>query len=216
MTTCYGKFFRVVAYPESNNIDTITKNLESISCDYVYILHDKDIESITNNEIVYKKSHWHLIIWAPKSYSNKMIAHCCNVQMVYTGVPVNETENTLVRYLLHLDEPINVDIPKTRYSAESVHCCNERVKDFVSKCFEDIQPFDIEQHLTEEESLFQDLIDLNQMQLTLQEFLCKHTQFIRYFASLEKLYKVIFGQELFDLYHSRNKTKENLKEICKL
>lgn len=118
-----GTCFEMIIYSD-NHLQRICNLLNYLHYDFVYIVHDKDLEWIyfktCNNDIFkvldYKKKHYHLIFKLCSgmqyriSQVSKELEYYPNLIQVVNNSPIH-----MLRYLLHLGEN-----EKTQYSFDCV------------------------------------------------------------------------------------------------
>lgn len=93
-----SKYWTCILYPESDTYDweNIISNIEKISDDYVYILHDQDIDDETGS---LKKEHIHVVMSFTNYKWNTALSQEIELPINYLQ-PVNSLDNILL-YLLH-------------------------------------------------------------------------------------------------------------------
>lgn len=98
-----SKLFLLELYPEWKDFNKLIENIRLQSNYYAYIIHDKDVNDDTGD---LKKPHCHCLIEFKNKRTVKGVYNLLNSLSLETRFiqPVYKSENSVTRYLLHLDD----------------------------------------------------------------------------------------------------------------
>lgn len=122
------RVFSLVLYKDTDsyNFEEVIRNIKTYK-NYAYIKHDKDLKE----DNTYKKEHYHCILKLDNACTISALSKKIDVPDNYIQNVRNE--RTMVRYLIHLDDPLKAQYNKNDIVASPVY------SRYVNKCFEHIE-----------------------------------------------------------------------------
>ena len=122
------RVFSLVLYEDTDsyNFEEVIRNIKTYK-NYAYIKHDKDLKE----DNTYKKEHYHCILKLDNACTISALSKKIDVPDNYIQNVRNE--RTMVRYLIHLDDPLKAQYDKNDIVASPVY------SRYVNKCFEHIE-----------------------------------------------------------------------------
>lgn len=122
------RVFALVLYDDTDSycFEDVLRNIKTYK-NYAYIKHDKDIKE--DNTV--KKSHYHCILKLDNACTISALSKRLDIPTNYIQNVRNE--RTMVRYLIHLDDPLKAQYDKNDIVASPVY------SRYVNKCFEHIE-----------------------------------------------------------------------------
>lgn len=122
------RVFSLVLYEDTDsyNFEEVIRNIKTYK-NYAYIKHDKDLKE----DNTYKKEHYHCIVKLDNACTISALSKKIDVPDNYIQNVRNE--RTMVRYLIHLDDPLKAQYNKNDIVASPVY------SRYVNKCFEHIE-----------------------------------------------------------------------------
>lgn len=120
--------FSLVLYDDTDsyNFDEVIRNIKTYK-NYAYIKHDKDLKE--DNTL--KKIHYHCILKLDNACTISALSKKLDIPDNYIQNVRNE--RTMVRYLIHVDDPLKVQYDKNDIIASPIY------SRYVGKCFEGIE-----------------------------------------------------------------------------
>lgn len=122
------RVFCLVLYRETDsyNFEEVLRNIKTYK-NYAYIKHDKDI----TEDNTLKKEHFHCVLKLDNACTISALSKKLDVPDNYIQNVRNE--RTMIRYLIHLDDPLKVQYDKNDIVSSPVY------SRYVNKCFEHIE-----------------------------------------------------------------------------
>ena len=122
------RVFCMVLYKDTESyvFDEVLRNIKTYK-NYAYIKHDKDLKE--DNTL--KKEHYHCVLKLDNACTISAISKKLDIPTNYIQNVRNE--RTMIRYLIHLDDPLKVQYDKNDIVASPVY------SRYVNKCFEHIE-----------------------------------------------------------------------------
>lgn len=159
-TNLQGKYFLLLLYTDWEQLDILLKYITSISKNYAYIKHDKDLEEDNTP----KKVHIHCVIeMSARRTINGLFQLLCNQ---CPGLKINLIEiafnpNSSIRYLTHIDYP-----EKHQYNYNEIITNNQEwLKELYQIETDDISAYKIIVDFLQNNEKKIELIDIGQLSL---------------------------------------------------
>lgn len=118
-----ARTFCFIVYDESCDVCVLVERLNNY-CDYVYILHDKDID-LSNDTL--KKPHYHFIIRFPNARWLSAVSNDLGIDMNYFE-PCRNVKSAM-QYLIHFNDNNKYQYSKEEVQGNIVHYFNKCIAD---------------------------------------------------------------------------------------